>query len=76
MPALSLQTLCRCCNNPTEQRYQPNWNPEMLGSDLVTCRTEGCALYGQTFDSRDYATVNLNLYVVSRAPRMQIGQVG
>lgn len=73
MPYLSV-TPCRCCNNDLEAKYQPHWNPEKLGSILLTCKNQDCALANQTFDERDYATVNLNKYVMSRVQQYRVGQ--
>lgn len=63
----SLVFHCRCCHCQLEALYQPHWNPLVSGTYLLTCKNPNCAIANQTFDERDYATVDLNRYVVSRA---------
>lgn len=64
-------TTCRCCGQPLESRYRA---PEHRTSaatgkaytvpaqDALTCKNATCTLYMQTYDSRDYATIDLSIY--------------
>lgn len=69
------KTTCRCCGQPLESRYrreehrvsQATGQPYTVSAqDALTCRNAGCVLYTHTFDSRDYATLDLSTYMTKK----------
>ena len=58
---------CRCCASQLRIETQPALTANTNPTHLYTCDNPFCAMSRQTIDERDYATVDLNRYVVSRA---------
>lgn len=67
-------TRCRCCSQFAEVKYQKPMVSERMramgikkpGSWIVTCKSQPCKLYNQTFSAETYAAADLSSYGVQR----------
>lgn len=59
--------LCRCCGEPLHVFTQPALVPWKRDTFNVECHNPTCAMKKQTFDSRNYPFVDLDLYIHMKA---------
>jgi hypothetical protein len=64
-------TVCRCCGQPLEARTSaPQIQTNSKGQSriipamtVLSCTNRCCGMWMQTFDPRDYADIDLGLYL-------------
>jgi hypothetical protein len=60
---MSSQPTCICCQQPLRVDDQPALIPGRKPTQLFTCVNPQCGMYFYTFDSRSYATLDIEKYL-------------